>query len=53
MYEVHRIDAYRLISECHSMFRSEKDTKQYVLLASIAWMFASTGDGGGRNKPKR
>ena len=53
MYEVHRRDAYTDLSADHSTFRSEKGTWRHVSLASIAWMLASTGDGGGKNRPTR
>ena len=48
-----RVRLHRLISECHSTFKSEKETRQNVSLASIAWILVSTGDGGGKNRPTR
>ena len=58
MYEVHHTDAYIDLSVNATVgllmvLRSEKETRQHDSLASISWMLASTGDGGGRNRPTR
>ena len=48
MYEVRSTDAYTDLSVSVTVLLGVKETNRDSL-ASIDWMLASTGDGGGRN----